>query len=164
MRNWKSRTFTRLVLIICWTDRRSIGLVCFFFFFHHSISVTHHLLLITLNTTSVWHNYSIFFHTICGPHICRCSFFFFFFQVPKLTKPSEKKKTRIDRIIERNEKKEKKKELNSQPGEERKKKVKSGQKLRLGTVWYCLWVHYMCLITILLLSYELWKQLNQTPP
>ena len=42
-----------------------------------------------------------------------------------------------------------KKKTNSQR-QPRKKKSKGGQNLRL-------WVPYVCLITILLLSYELWK-------
>ena len=53
------------------------------------------------------------------------------------------------------EKKRKKKKKNTnsqrQPRKrKRKKKSKGGQKLRL-------WVPYVCLITILSLSYELWK-------
>ena len=88
-------------------------LVCFFF---------HHSSLITLNTTPIWHHYSIFFTLFVGPiPVTRC---IFFFPVPKLTEPSEKKKKRrTDRTGER-KKKKKKKEPNSQPGEERKKKSK----------------------------------------
>ena len=45
----------------------------------------------------------------------------------------------------------KKKKLNDQPRKRNEKKEsKGGQKLRL-------WVPYVCLITILTLSYELWK-------
>ena len=46
----------------------------------------------------------------------------------------------------------KKKKKTEQPTQEKKEKKKSkdGQKLRL-------WVPYVCLITILSLSYELWK-------
>ena len=51
--------------------------------------------------------------------------------------------------VKEKEKKKKKQTTNANP-EKKKKKVKSGQKLRL-------WVPYMCLITILSLSYELWK-------
>ena len=49
-------------------------------------------------------------------------------------------------------KKFKKKNQTANPREERKKK-KSKVVKRDG--WYCLWVPYVCLITILLLSYEL---------
>ena len=61
---------------------------------------------------------------------------FFFFQVPKLTKPSEKKKkkTRIDRTIERKEKKGKKRI--EQPTKRRKEK--KSQKWSKVTVGYCL--------------------------
>ena len=49
----------------------------------------------------------------------------------------------------------KKKESNSQPRRRKeKKKVKRWSK---GAAEYCLWVLYVCLITILSLSYELWK-------
>ena len=48
------------------------------------------------------------------------------------------------------EKRKKKKTTNSQRQPGKKKKSKGGQKLRL-------WVSYVCLITILPLSYELWK-------
>ena len=125
-----------------------------FFFFHHSISVTHYSLLIThhsslitLNTTSVWHHHLIsitqyFSHYLWAPYLS-VQLFFFFFPIPKLTEPSEKKK-----------KKKKKKESNSQPGEERKKKSQKWSKVAAR---YCLWVPYVCLITILSLSYELWK-------
>ena len=47
-------------------------------------------------------------------------------------------------------KKKKKNESQRQPRKRKKKKSKGGQKLRL-------WVFYVCLITILPLSYELWK-------
>ena len=48
----------------------------------------------------------------------------------------------------------KKKEPNSQPGEEREKKSQKWSKVAAG---YYLWVPYVSLITILPLSYELWK-------
>ena len=51
----------------------------------------------------------------------------------------------------RKEKKKKKKKNSQRPtNKKKKKKSKVGQKLRL-------WVPYACLITILPLSYELWK-------
>ena len=57
--------------------------------------------------------------------------------------------------MKKEEEKKKKKEPNSQPKEERKKKKKS-QRSKVAAE-YCLWVPYVCLITILPLSYELWK-------
>ena len=48
-------------------------------------------------------------------------------------------------------KKKKKKNKQPTPTQKKKKKLKGGQKLLL-------WVPYVCLITILSLSYELWKQ------
>ena len=75
---------------------------------------------------------------------------FFFSLVPKLTESSEKKRTEQTEPMK---KKKEKKERKPTPAQERKKKKKSkgGQKLRL-------WVPYVYLITILSLSYELWKQ------
>ena len=64
---------------------------------------------------------------------------FFFFLVPKLTDPSEKKQ---------------KKTQNMKIEPVKKKEVKRWSKVAAE---YCLWVPYVCLITILLLSYELWK-------
>ena len=63
--------------------------------------------------------------------------FFFFSLVPKLTEPSEKKKI-------------------EQPTQEGKgkKKVKMWSKVAAE---HCLWVPYVCLITVLSLSYELCK-------
>ena len=69
----------------------------------------------------------------------------------KKEKEKREKKPRTDRS---ERKKKKKKKSNSQPGEERKKKSQKWSKV---AAQYCLWVPYMCLITILLLSYELWK-------
>ena len=82
---------------------------------------------------------------------------FFFFSIPKLTESSEKKKRKEKRNLERTEvekKKKKKNRIANQEKKGKKKKVKSGQKLRLGTVCGS---PYVCLITILPLSYELWK-------
>ena len=68
----------------------------------------------------------------------------FFFLVPKLTDPSEKKQKQ----------KNKKKTQNMKIEPVKKKEVKRWSKVAAE---YCLWVPYVCLITILLLSYELWK-------
>ena len=102
-----------------------------------------HLSLITQNTLPVWQNHSLvitqyFSYYLWVPYLSHCAGFFFFFSF-SITEPSEKKK----------------KEPNCQPGEEREKKKESKVVKRWG--WYCLWVPYVCLITILSLSYELWK-------
>ena len=56
---------------------------------------------------------------------------------------------------EEEKEKKKKREPNSQPRRRKgKKKVKRWSKVAAE---YCLWVPYVCLITILSLSYELWK-------
>ena len=47
---------------------------------------------------------------------------------------------------------EEEKKRTEQPTQEKKGKKKSK-----GATEYCLWVPYVCLITILSLSYELWK-------
>ena len=69
-------------------------------------------------------------------------------------KEKKKKKPRRDQNSERRRRRKKKKNRTANPGEERKKKVK---RLSKGAVEYCLWVPYVYLITILSLSYELWK-------
>ena len=66
---------------------------------------------------------------------------------PEQTEPVKERRRR------RRRRKKKKKNRTANPGEERKKKVKSGQKLWLGIVCGS----PMCLITILSLNYELWK-------
>ena len=60
-----------------------------------------------------------------------------------------KKKKNPDQTSEKKKKRKEKKNRTTNPGKE-KKKSKGGQKLRL-------WVPYVCLITVLPLSYELWK-------
>ena len=151
-------------------------MVCFFssLNFYHSISVTHHSSLITLNTTPVWHQHSIsitqyFLHYLWAPYLSLISGFFFFPPVPKLTKPSGKKKKKKRRNPKQTEvkerrrrrrrkKKEKKKKRTEQPTKRRKeKKKKKSQKWSKVAARYCLWVSYVYLITILPLSYELWK-------
>ena len=100
--------------------------------FHHSSLITHHSFFHSFgNITFIF--ITQFFHTIHGFHTCSQYSFFFFFPVPNSPK--------LIIII---------KKKNSQP-RKRKEKKKKSQKLRL-------WVPYMCLITILSLSYELWKQ------
>ena len=71
------------------------------FFFHHSISITqfpslitHHFKYYIRLAPSFNFHHSIFFTLFVGPiPVTHCRLFFsFFFSVPKLTKPSEKKK------------------------------------------------------------------------
>ena len=79
--------------------------------------------LITQNILSVWHNHSLvitqyFSYYLWVPYLSHCAgfFFFFFFHLVSLNPVKKKKKI----------------EPNCQPGEEReKKRVKSGQKVRL---------------------------------
>ena len=77
------------------------------------------------------------FHTICGSHTCHTVQEIFFFH---LVSPNPVKN----------------KNWTANPGEERKKKKKKSKVVKRCD-WYCLWVLYLCLITILSLSYELWK-------
>ena len=154
---------------------------CLVFFFF----VTQFLQLITLKyyvclALSFTSHPSIYFHTIYGTHTCHSGQLFFFFSlVSKPTEPSEKKKKKKnpeheDRTNERRRnpeqtkpvkkkipqnslnqwKKKGKKNWIVKSGEERKKKVKRWSKCATG---YCLWVPYVCLITILSLNYKLWK-------
>ena len=123
--------------------------------FRHSISITHHSSLITHH--SFFHTHLAisllfsslnFFTLFMGlTPISQYSVFFlffiflflFFFSVPNSPKLILKKKKKLNgQPRKRKEKKRK------------KKKSKGGQKLRL-------WILYVCLITILPLSYELWK-------
>ena len=67
-------------------------------------------------------------------------------QPRKRKKKKEKKREKNEQPTLTQKEKEKKK----RPTQEKEKKKKGGQKLRL-------WVSYVCLITILPLSYELWK-------
>ena len=62
--------------------------------------------------------------------------------------PTAKKKKKIEQPTQ--EKKRKNKQTTNTNLGKKKKKLKGGQKLLL-------WVPYVCLITILSLSYELWK-------
>ena len=69
-------------------------------------------------------------------------------------KKRRRKKPRTNRS-ERKKKKKKKKRNPEKPT--RRRKEKKSQKWSKVAIGYCLWVPYMCLITILPLSYELWK-------
>ena len=127
--------------------------------------ITHHLKYHVFLAPSPTSHHSIFFTLFVGS-IFVTGATFFFFLVPKLIESSERKKKKKNQteLVKKKkkrkekknctanlgkEKKKKKKRTNSQR-QPRKKKSKGGQKLRL-------WVPYVCLITILPLSYELWK-------
>ena len=104
--------------------------------------------------------HSIFFTLFVGPiPVTYCRFFFFpqYPNSPNLVEKKKKKKPKTNRSERKKKKKKKKKkrkkEPNSQPREEKKK----SQKWSKVAARYCLWVSYVCLITILPLSYELWK-------
>ena len=64
------------------------------------------------------------------------------------TEPVKKKKKKPEQTepMKERRRRRKKKNRTANPGEERKKKVKRWSK---GAVEYCLWVPYVCLITIL---------------
>ena len=105
--------------------------------FHHSSLITHHSSLIFShsfgNITFIF--ITQFFHTIHGSHTCQPVQCFFFFFNTQLTEANIKKKKKTE-----------------QPTQEKKK-----SKVVKSCSWYCLWVPYVCLITKMPLSYELWK-------
>ena len=113
----------------------------------------------------VWYYHSLpitqyFSHYLWAPYLSPDATFFFFFLVPKLTEPNQKKKPEHeDRTSERRRRKKKR---IKQPTQEKKgkKKVKRWSKV---TAEYCLWVPYVCLITILPFSYELWAKMGNYP-
>ena len=105
--------------------------------FYYSSLIIHQSPLITLNTKVLWYHHSVsithyFSHYLGGPHLSRCSFFFF--QVPSNPNPGKKKQWRRPNRWERR----------------RKKKV-NWSKVAAE------WVPHVCLITKMPLSYELWK-------
>ena len=120
-------------------------------FFYHLIFITLHVKYHVCLAPSLTSHHSIFFTLFVGPIPVTSAAFSFFFFSTQTPKPSGKKnQTRTNRT---SEEKKKKKNRTANP---RKKKThywvnkKGGQKLRL-------WIPYVCLITILPLSYELWK-------
>ena len=114
--------------------------------FHHSslIILKCHVCLAPLLTS----HHLIFFILFVSPiPVTRCSFFFFFSTQTHRTF-KKKKKTKTNQTSER--RRRKKKKLNSQPRRRKKKESKDAAR-------YYLWVPYVYLVTILSLSYELWK-------
>ena len=97
--------------------------------FRYSSLITHHFKYYTRLAPSLNFHHSISFTLFVDP----------------IPRQNQWKKTQ--------KKKEKKPRTNQSKRKKKKKKVKSGQKLRLVTVCGS----PMCLITILSLSYELWK-------
>ena len=133
--------------------------------FRHPSLITHHSFFHTHLTTSLLFSSLNFFILFMGP--TPASRYIFFFSVPNSPKLILKKKKKLNgQPRKRKEKKKKKKKKHKQPTptqekkkkrkkktqptptQKKKKRSKSGQKL-----W--LWVPYVCLITILPLSYEL---------
>ena len=116
--------------------------------------ITHHSFFHSHLATSLLFSSLNFFTLFMGP--TPVSRYIFFFPVPNSPKLIllKKKKKKTERPIEEKKRKEKKKKHKqptpTQEKKKKKKKSKGDQKLRL-------WVPYMCLITILPLSYELWK-------
>ena len=131
-------------------------------FFCHSISVTHHSSLITLKyhvclAPSLTFHHLIFFTVFVGLiPVTRCSFFFFFFINYPNSPNLVKKKKDPEQTEPVKEEEEEEEERIEQPTQEKKgkKKVKRWSEVAAE---YCLWVSYVCLITILPLSYKLWK-------
>ena len=133
--------------------------------FRHSIFITHHSFFHTHLATSLLFLSLNFFTLFMDPTpVSRYSVFFFFLvpnspklilYIKKKTEPPTQEKKRKEKKKHKQptptQEKKKKKKKHSQRQPRKKKKKKSGQKLRL-------WVPYVCLITILPLSYELWKQ------
>ena len=140
---------------------------------HHTSLITHYSLLITQNTLPVWHCHSVvitqyFSHYLWAPYLSHGAGIFFFHSVsPNPVKNKTEQQT-----------------------QEKKGKKKKKSKVVKRCNWYCLWVLYVYLITILplsdrnrvmetewwwcqttfllwvlsfFLSYELGKLLNQTP-
>ena len=186
-----------------------LGFVWFVFFYHSIFithfpllithhSFTHHSLLITLNTTPVWHHHSIFFTLFVGLiPVTHCRFFFFtrknthrtYWEKKKKRNPEQtevkerrkKKRKKNEPRTDRSERKKKKKKKEKEKEKEtqnrskwkkeekeekkkknpkqptRRRKEKKSQKWSKVTAEYYLWVPYVCLITKLPLSYELWK-------
>ena len=122
--------------------------LCLVFFFFSITQfpslITHHFKYYTHLAPSLNFHHSIFFTLFVSPIPVGAAFFFSFFLFSST-------QTYITYL---KKKKRKKKEPNNQPGEERKKKSQKWSKV---VARYCLWVPYVCLITILSLSYELWK-------
>ena len=137
-------------------------------FFHHSISVTQFLSLIThnssLNThffTFIWQHYFYFHHSIFShyswvPHLSTGTIFFFF--STQLTEANIKKKLKKKhRTVNPGKEKKKKTERPTQEKKKSQRQPKKKKKMSKGGQKLQLWVSYVCLNTILPLSYELWK-------
>ena len=112
--------------------------------FHHSIFVTHH------STLSFWHHYSLvitqyFSHYLWAPKLSLDAAFFF--PVPKLTEPNEKKKKLK---TETSEKRRRKKKGRIEDQTQEKKGKKNVKRCDYGSL-------HVYLITKMSLNYELWK-------
>ena len=107
---------------------------------HYSSLITHHLKYPTRLAPSL-----NIFHTVYGPHTCH-SVQLFFFPVPKLTEPNEKKRKKETQKPEPSERRRKKKqELKTEP---RKRKGKKMVKMcDYGSL-------HVCLITKVSLNYD----------
>ena len=148
-----------------WVPHRRMRLLAhvWMLFFCHLIFVTHHSSLIIhhskipclFGTIAHFSSHNIF-HIICGPHICHPVklFLLFFFSIPKLTEPSEKKKKKNPRTWRPNQwkkkKKKKKKKRTEHPTQEKKGKKK---------VKRCGWILFMGPLCVFNynIDIELWK-------
>ena len=128
--------------------------------FCHSSLITHHFKYYTRLASSL-----NIFYTICGPHTCHLLQVFFSpstqthrTQWKKKKKRRNPKQTEVkERRRRRRRRKKEKKNRTANQEKKREKKRKKSQKQSKVAARYCLWVSYVCLITILPLSYELWK-------
>ena len=136
--------------------------------------ITHHSIFHIRLASSPNFHHSIFFTLFVGPYLSVGTaffFFFFFFLVPKLTEANiyiyiyklKKKKPELKtEPMEKKKERKKKPELKTEPVRKKKKnRTANPEKKKVKVVkscgWYCLRVPHVCLITKMLLSYELWK-------
>ena len=109
-------------------------------------------------SVSITHYFS---HYLGVPRLSRCSFFFSFSKYPQ-PEPSEKKKKKTS------EEERKKNPMKTEPVKKKRKKKKKTRwrpnqwerRRKKKVNWSkgaAEWVPHMCLITKILLSYELWK-------
>ena len=125
--------------------------------YHCSSLITHHFKDYIHLAPSFNFHPSIFFTLFVGPiPVTHCRLFFCQYpNSPNLVKKKrEKRNPGQAEVKERRRRKKKKKNRTANQEKKRRRKSQKWSKVATG---YCLWVPYMCLITILLLSYELWK-------
>ena len=126
--------------------------------FHHSISITHHSLLITYySSLKIPYPFGTitqyFSHCLWTPYLS-LSTIFFFFPVPKLTEPNEKRKKERNPET-RTQWKKKEKKVRTKDRTQEKKGEKNGQKVRLW-VPPCVF-NYKSVIKLWVMETKNWK-------